>query len=372
MNNPLIYIQSIDDFEQFKNGIEGCSLVGIDTEFERTRTYWPDLCLLQIATPSAVFVIEPRAFDRPWLNTFMADKTVTKIFHSCRQDLEAFYALSGVVPQNVFDTQVAASLVGMGDQISYADLCQHLLDIQLSKDFQFSNWATRPLLSEQISYAANDVRYLILLYQDLMHQLKQIERQELIRNIMSTYEDIATYKKTARQYFMNKLHVPSLSLEHAHTLYQLAEWREQYCQTHNVMRRLVFEDKDFQTITPRMSFADFLPEHPMRETLYQVMQNAQNDQQMSDFLKVKQIGHPLKAMHIKIRSTLGQLNIPMHYVVTQNMMVDFLIDPSHETNPLCGSWRYPLLEPCIEKLLLIKSKFQSQQNQSKTGNKNIG
>lgn len=350
----------------------GCSLVGIDTEFERTRTYWPDLCLLQVATPDTVFVIEPRTIDRPWLNSFMADRAVTKIFHSCRQDLEAFYALSGVVPQNVFDTQVAATLVGMGDQISYADLCQHILEVELSKEYQFSNWAARPLLPQQIYYAANDARYLIPLYQDLMHQLKQIERQELMCNITSTYEDITIYQKTARHYFMNKLHIPSLSLEHAYILYQLAEWREAYCQKHNVMRRLVFEDKDLQQITSDLSFVDFLPLHPMRETLYQLMQNVQNDQQIPDFLKIKHIGHPLKAMHTKIKSTLKQLNIPMHYVVTQNMMVDFLIDSSHETNPLFNSWRYPLLEPCIEKLLMIKSKFQAQQNQGKTGDKNVG
>lgn len=372
MNNALIYIQSIDEFQQFKSGVEGCSLVGIDTEFERTRTYWPNLCLFQIATSEAVFVIEPNAFDMPWLSNFMADTRVTKIFHSCRQDLEAFYALSGVVPQNTFDTQVAATLVGRGDQISYADLCQGLLSVRLSKEFQFSNWATRPLLPQQIYYAANDARYLISLYQDLMHQLQQADRQELMRNIMCVYEDTTTYQKTARHYFMNKLHLPSQSLEHAYALYQLAEWREQYCQKHNVIRRLVFEDEDLKNIAPELLFVDFLPEHPMRETLYQVIQSTGEGQQIPDFLKAKHIGHPLKAIHTKIRSALTQLNIPMHYVITQNMMVDFLIEPSHDANPLFNSWRYSLLEPCIEKLLMIKSKFQAQQNQGKAGDKNVG
>jgi hypothetical protein len=171
---------------------------------------------------------------------------------------------------------------------------------------------------------------------------------------------------------MNKLHLPSMSLEHAYALYRLAEWREQYCQTHNVMRRLVFEDKDFHQITPAMSFSDFLPEHPMRETLYQVIQSTRDSQQIPDFLKAKHIGHPIKAIHIKIRQTLGQLNIPMHYVVTPNMMVDFLLSPSHETSPLFNSWRYVLLEPCFDRLLMIKSKFQTQQNQGKTSHENVG
>lgn len=373
MNTPFIYIQTVDAFQQCKDDVTNYSIVGIDTEFERTQTYWPVLCLLQIATPKTVFVIEPQALDWDWLNTFMANTTITKIFHACRQDLEALYTFSGVIPQNIFDTQVAATLVGMGDQISYADLCQNLLHVELCKDFQWSNWASRPLLPEQIYYAANDVRYLIPLYRVFMHQLEEAGRQQLMQDIMCTYGERATYQKEARRYFMNKLHHSALSLAHAYALYQLVEWREQYCQTHNVIRRLVLEDKDLECIThPDIAFSDFLPQHPMRETLYQIMRKAQNDQDIPIFLKAQHIGHPLKAIHTKIKNTLMPLKIPTHYVVTQNMMIDFLLDSSHETNPLFNTWRHQLIEPCVDKLLMIKSKFQAQQNQSKNGHKNIG
>lgn len=372
MQRPLIYIQTTDEFQQFKDGVKGCLIVGIDTEFDRTRTYWPDLCLLQIATPQTVFVIEPSTCDMPWLINFMADKAVTKIFHSCRQDLEAFYALSGAVPQNVFDTQVAAVLVGMGDQISYADLCQNLLQLELCKDFQWSNWAARPLLPQQICYAADDARYLMPLYQDLTHQLEKAGRQQLMQDIMHTYEDLTTYQKDACRYFMNKIYHSSMPLDHAYALYQLTEWREQYCQTHNIMRRLVFEDKDLESIVPNISFSDFLPEHPMRETLYQIMEKAQDNQEIPLFLQANHMGHPIKAINIRIKSTLAPLKIPMHYVVTQNMMIDFLLHPSHDANPLFDEWRYRLIEPCLDSLLMIKSKFQAQQNQGKAGNKNVG
>jgi hypothetical protein len=316
-------------------------------------------------------VIEPSAFDLPWLSNFMADTSIMKIFHSCRQDLEAFYALSGVVPQNVFDTQVAATLVGMGDQISYADLCQNLLQLELSKELQWSNWAARPLLPEQIAYAANDARYLMPLYQSLTHQLQQVGRQDLMRNILSTYEDRKTYQKDARLYFMNKLYLPSMHLDQSYALYQLAEWREQYCLTHNVMRRLVLEDKDLQAITPFVPFAEFLPEHPLREVLYHTMTNTRNNGQPPDFLQVKHIGFPIKALNTRIRYTLARLKIPMHYVVTKNMLLDFLLNPSHKENPLFNTWRYILLEPSWDKLLMIKSKFQAEQNQSKTSHKNV-
>lgn len=351
MQRPLIYIQTTDAFRKFKDGVKGCALVGIDTEFDRTCTYWPDLCLLQIATSKAVFVIEPSAFDLPWLTNFMADKTVTKIFHSCRQDLEAFYALFGTIPQNVFDTQVAAVLVDMGDQISYADLCQQLLQVNLCKDFQFSNWAARPLSSQQISYAADDARYLMVLHQTLTDQLAATGRQELMRNIMGIYEDLGTYKKNARRYFMNKIYQPSMTLDYACALYQLTEWREQYCQTHNIMRRLVFEDKDIDRIMQG------------RET---------STQEIPVFLKVKHIGHSIKTMNTKIKRTLASLKIPMHYVTTQDMIIDFLLYPSHEENPLFNTWRYKLIESCADKLLMIKSKFQAEQNQGKNGNKDIG
>ena len=236
LQQAVVYIQTADDFKQLKEGVEGCSVVGIDTEFERTRTYWPDLCLLQIGTPSTVFVVEPHTFDLTWLNSFLQNAEITKIFHSCRQDQEAFYAFSGVMFQNLFDTQVAAALVGMGDQISYADLCQQLLEVQLSKDLQWSDWAKRPLLPEQISYAANDVRYLIELHQILEEKLKETGREELMRNIMCAYEDKINYHKDVRRYFMNKCYQSSLSIEQNYALYQLIEWREQYCQTHNVIR----------------------------------------------------------------------------------------------------------------------------------------
>lgn len=371
MNNPFIYIQTIDEFKQFKDNVAGCSIVGIDTEFDRTRTYWPDLCLLQVATPSTIFVIEPQAFDLPWLSNFMANNEIIKIFHSCRQDLEAFYALFGTIPQNVFDTQVAATLVGMADQISYADLCQNLLQVQLCKEFQWSNWTKRPLLPQQIDYAANDVRYLASLYQELTRQLQQTEHHQLMYRIMSAYEDMATYQKNARRYFMNKLYHPSMTLDHASILYQLVEWREQYCQTHNIMRRLVFEDKDLQKIIPTQLFADFLPEHAMREILHQVVKNAQNNQEIPLFLQIQNIGHPIKAIHTKIKSILEPLKIPIHYVITQDMMIDFLLQPSHETNPLFNSWRHTLLQPCWDRLLMIKSKFQAQQNQGKNSNENV-
>lgn len=372
MQRPFIYIQTTNEFQKFKDGVKGCSIIGIDTEFERTQTYWPVLCLLQIATIETVFAIEPQAIDWDWLNIFMADVAIIKIFHSCRQDLEAFYALSGVIPQNVFDTQVAATLVGMTDQISYANLCKNLLQIELSKDFQWSNWAARPLLPQQICYAADDARYLIPLYQNLMPQLQQVQRQGLMRDIMNVYEDTMTYQKDTRLYFMNKLYLSSMPLDHAYALYQLTEWREQYCQTHNVMRRLVFEDKDLENIKPDIVFSDFLPEHPMRETLYQVMKKTENNKEIPPFLRAQHIGHHIKAIHSKIRSALIQLKIPMHYVVTQNMIIDFLLNQDHDTNPLFNTWRHTLIKPCVDKLLMIKSKFQAQQNQGKNSHENIG
>jgi len=382
LQDSFVYIQDSHQFDQLKNSLQGYYVVGIDTEFERTKTYWPDLCLVQIATPSEVFIVEPNAFDKPWLESFLINPAILKIFHSCRQDIEAFYAFCGVITQNVFDTQVAAALIDMRDQISYADLCHDIFHIHLSKDFQWSNWVARPLLSEQIAYAANDVRYLIPLYLYLKRKLEDVERQELMRNIMSGYEDKGVYTKDARLYFINKCYHPSLSSDHTHALYRLIEWREQYCQTNNVARRLVFDDKDLTHMSPVLSYEDFLPEHPMREILYQVLkkrhpyegEESQYTAKKSNdiFPKAGQMGHTIKAVHSKIKKTLEQLKVPMHYIVTNNMIVDFLLDPSYKKNPLFNTWRYDLLKQCWGKLLTIKSKFQTEQNHGKTGYEDIG
>src|SRR5688572_16062699 len=135
--------------------------VAIDTEFIREKTYRPQLCLVQIATRDAVYTLDPFLFDdlSPLVDIVL-DPDVEKVLHSGEQDMEIFFTLRRKVPRNIFDTQVAAALLGLGESISYARLVEDVLGVKLQKIETFTDWAQRPLTPRQVEYALDDVRYL--------------------------------------------------------------------------------------------------------------------------------------------------------------------------------------------------------------------
>src|ERR1700761_8462515 len=138
------------------------TFVTVDTEFMRERTYWPELCLVQIAGAQEVAVIDAQAagLDLASLGVLFADQAVTKVFHAARQDIEIFVLRFGDVPQPMFDTQVAAMVAGFGDQVGYDALVSNLTGASIDKAHRFSDWSARPLSAAQIAYAAADVTHL--------------------------------------------------------------------------------------------------------------------------------------------------------------------------------------------------------------------
>src|SRR5215471_10384044 len=137
----------------------GASFVAVDTEFMRERTYWPILCLVQIAGPEEAAAIDALApeIDLAPLLGLMNDTAILKVFHAARQDLEIFFHLSGAVPEPLFDTQIAAMVCGFGDSVSYETLVRKLAGAPLDKASRFTDWAHRPLTERQIKYALDDV-----------------------------------------------------------------------------------------------------------------------------------------------------------------------------------------------------------------------
>ena len=137
-------------------------VLAVDTEFVREKTYYPKLCLIQIASHDLAACIDPLAIkDLTPVRELLARACITKIFHAVRQDLEILKQDLGIIPSPIFDTQIAATLLGLGEQLSYAHLVNHFLRVQIDKGQSRTDWELRPLAQEQISYAADDVRYLI-------------------------------------------------------------------------------------------------------------------------------------------------------------------------------------------------------------------
>ena len=149
--------------------------VAVDTEFMRERTYWPELCVVQLGGERETAVVDALApdLDLAPLGVLLADASVAKVFHAARQDVEIFLLRFGAVPTPLFDTQIAAMVAGFGDQVSYDALCRALAGVSIEKAHRFSDWSARPLSASQIAYAAADVTHLRRAYTALRERLSR-------------------------------------------------------------------------------------------------------------------------------------------------------------------------------------------------------
>ena len=169
-----LWIDGQADLDAWIERAESAPWLGVDTEFERVRTFFPRLCLLQMATPDQAVCIDPLA-DLDWdgIRALITQSQPTKIFHAARQDLEVLHHDLSVLPANVFDTQMAGALCGYGEQVGYASLVKEICNVSLPKAFTRTPWCRRPLSSEEIQYALDDVHYLGILYETLHAALRQ-------------------------------------------------------------------------------------------------------------------------------------------------------------------------------------------------------
>ena len=177
MNLPsdqdIPYIDTTSELIAFCAAIKDSEWLAIDTEFVREKTYYPQLCLIQVSNGEQLACIDPLALDdiEPLLAVFY-DPSITKVFHAASQDLEIFAHLRNELPAPLFDTQIAAALLGHGNQISYAAMVKIYCDVELDKSHSRTDWSRRPLSAAQIQYAADDVRYLGVVYNLLLEELQ--------------------------------------------------------------------------------------------------------------------------------------------------------------------------------------------------------
>lgn len=169
--------------------------ITIDTEFLRETTFWPELCLVQMASPTLEVLVDPLAkgLDLTPLFELMANPDVVKVFHAARQDIEIIYHLGGLIPHPIFDTQVAAMVCGFGDSISYDQLVQRIKNVQIDKSSRFTDWSRRPLTEKQLDYALADVTHLRDVYLALKAQLEREGRSLWLTEEMDILESRETY-----------------------------------------------------------------------------------------------------------------------------------------------------------------------------------
>ena len=217
--------------------------VALDTEFVREDTYWAQLCLIQVATPARVACIDPLALDdlAPLL-ALLHDPQVTKVLHSASQDLEIFHHLDGRVPAPVFDTQLAAPLLGHGEQVGFSRLVADVLGVELDKSQSRTDWHERPLPAAAVEYAANDVRYLVPLYEALQAELERRGRLAWVAAEMAELTRPERYERSADTAWQRLRGVERLPPAGRAVARDVAAWREETARARDVPRGRVLRD----------------------------------------------------------------------------------------------------------------------------------
>ncbi|HYD99652.1 MAG TPA: ribonuclease D [Alphaproteobacteria bacterium] len=217
--------------------------LAVDTEFLRDKTYWPRLCLVQVASPEEAVAIDPLApgIDLTPLWDLMHDPKILKVFHAARQDLEIFLHQTGRIPQPLFDTQVAAMVCGFGESVSFETLATKLAGAQIDKSSRFTDWSQRPLTERQIDYALSDVVYLRPIYEKLRRRLDKADRADWLTEEMAVLTEPATYRVEAEEAW-RRLKVRSGKPRFLAVLKELAAWREREAQRRDVPRSRIMKD----------------------------------------------------------------------------------------------------------------------------------
>lgn len=227
--------------------------VTVDTEFMREQTFWPKLCLVQLASPDVEAIVDPLAdnIDLAPFWELMLDRKVIKVFHAARQDLEIVHVKTGSLPAPVFDTQVAAMVCGFGDSISYVNLVKRIAGADLDKSSRFTDWSRRPLSQKQLLYALGDVTHLRKVYTSLKNTLDSSGRAHWVDEEMGTLLDPATYE-TLPEDAWRRLKLKVRNRKSLAVLIELAAWRERSAQAQDVPRSRVIRDEALYDIASQM------------------------------------------------------------------------------------------------------------------------
>jgi ribonuclease D len=218
--------------------------VAVDTEFIREHTFWPKLCLIQMASPEEELIVDPLS-DGLELAPFyqlMADERVTKVFHAARQDLEIVWTQARLIPHPIFDTQVAAMVCGFGEAVSYSNLVKQITGGDLDKTSRFTDWARRPLSQRQLTYALGDVTHLRDIYLHLKAELEKEGRAGWLDEEMAELTDPKTYQ-TSPEDAWRRLKLRVKNRKGLAVLIELAAWRERAAQAQNVPRNRILRDE---------------------------------------------------------------------------------------------------------------------------------
>lgn len=251
---PIEYIKKPEQLDDLCQRIENAPWIAVDTEFLREKTYYPKFCLLQLATPEWVVCVDPIAIrDLSKLFDAIYNPKVLKVFHSCRQDLEIFYQVTGRVPSPIFDTQIAAPLLGFSESTGYGMLVSTFLNVNLNKAHTRADWSARPLSQDEIQYAADDVIYLCKIYQKMVSQLTKLGRLDWLNEDFAALENTEQYETKPEDAWLRVKGKSKLTGKQLSIIQAIAKWREETAQRENRPKNWLLRDEllfDFAKLQP--------------------------------------------------------------------------------------------------------------------------
>lgn len=218
--------------------------VAVDTEFMRETTFWPKLCLIQLASPDFEAIVDPLASGLA-LDPFyelMANDKVVKVFHAARQDVEIVFIQAGLIPTPLFDTQVAAMVCGFGESISYVNLVKQITNVDIDKSSRFTDWARRPLSDKQLVYALGDVTHLRRVYTRLKSDIDKAGRSRWLDEELAALTDPSSYRVEPEESW-RRLKMKVRGRKGLAVLIELAAWRERLAQSQDVPRSRILRDE---------------------------------------------------------------------------------------------------------------------------------
>ena len=357
-----------DRIAEFCNRLRDETYITVDTEFVPERTYWPQLCLIQIAGRNEVSAIDPLAdgIDLQPVFDLLADKAVLKVFHAGRMDLEIFYKLAGELPRIVFDTQIAAMACGLGDQVSYARIVQKIAGKTIGKDSRITDWSKRPLSNRQIAYALEDVTHLRTVYESLVSTLASKQRNGWIEDRMAALNDPESYRNDVNEAWKRIKKKPRKPRDLA-ILRELAAWREHLAQARNVPRKRIIQDEALVAIALQRPQTDEALERVRlvprgmangswgRQILKAVKRgmassNEELPQPETESGSSDRVPAPLADLiRTLINARCEELGIAPRLIANSDEIQKFAADAA-VANPLASGWRYELLGRDIERL----------------------
>ncbi len=224
--------------------LERSPYIALDTEFMRDQTYWPKLCLLQVAAPGGIAaIVDPLGdIDLAPFYKLLADTKIVKVLHAARQDIEIFHHQGGVIPDPLFDTQIAGMVCGFGEAASYETLARKLARAEIDKSSRFTDWSRRPLSNRQLEYALADVTHLCVIYEALEAQLKRTVREDWVAEEIRALQQPSLYNLDPNDAW-RRLKARTSNKRFFAVLQAIAAWREREAQTRDIPRNRVIKDE---------------------------------------------------------------------------------------------------------------------------------